>query len=159
MRRDVTESFNPKENDWIEHKISEGYSEFSRPERKHLLLLSSIALISIITDINPEAINILGLKFENLNYFTYYSVIFAAILYKLAVFCIFIFPVRKKTHASRKKLDSEAWTLQYNKSYLDIEWNKIIMNLRYKLWLFIQFYLPLALGGIAAIGVLIKILM
>ncbi|KRV68795.1 hypothetical protein AO721_15830 [Aeromonas veronii] len=116
-------------------------------------------MISIITDINPEAINILGLKFENLNYFTYYSVILAAIVYKLAVFCIFIFPVRKKTHTSRKKLDSEAWTLQYNKSYLDIEWNDIIMNLRYKLWLFIQFYLPLALGGIAAIGVLIKILM
>ena len=156
---DRKEQWNPEEKNKINEIIDGSYSHFLRLERRNLLLVSSITIVSIITAISPNQVSVAGINFERFTETTYYSVLFTLISYFLVAFWIFFSPKHEEVISIRKKLKSGAFVLEYSESlYSSTIAILKLSDIKFILWLVIQYYLPLAIGCLAALCALTMII-
>lgn len=158
VQREVRETYIPRVDEWVTNQIYSSYSNYTKPERKQLLLLASISIISAVIDLNPNKINILGLTFDNLTNNTYYGIALIAVIYKLVSFYIFSTPSRIEIQKSRKDLLEKSWIATYNKPLISIDYNKCLTRSKFLLLISLQYYIPIIAGLTAIILCLIKLM-
>jgi hypothetical protein len=78
---DIREDLDPERDKIIHQLILESYSRFISVERRNLLLISAIILISVITGVTPEGVSAAGMAFDILTPTTYYLVLCFLIVY------------------------------------------------------------------------------
>lgn len=147
---EIQERWSSDEKNKINEMINGSYSDFVRLERRNLLLVSSVTIISLIAAISPDKVSVAGINFENFTPTSYYFVLLLLIIYFMAAFWIFSFPKYQEIISVREKVKKNAITLEYS-----VPWYSAAVALfklsdaKFLLWISIHYYLPIAIGSVA----------
>ena len=147
----ITTRYNINETSDLDKIITTSYDNFTRLERRNLLIVSSITLISCVSGIDPSSGNAFGFNFTNLNKTTFYSISLALNIYFITAFSIYSWPLLRNALNERKETINKSGTLSYERRRFSLELPNFISNSRFQLWLFIHFFLPILSGVIASI--------
>lgn len=149
---EVNERFNPNEVKELDEIIRSSYNIFVRLERRNLLLVSAIAVISAYSGLNPSKGTLFGFSFENLTPSAFYLILTVLTLYFLVAFLIYSVPNFRDATQARKNILSESGALEYEKPWYSIVPPNIDTDARYFSWVFVHFILPV-LSGLMSIAI------
>lgn len=157
VMKDVTRRFNPKEAKEIDRIILESYDDFVRLERRNLLIVSSIILVSTFSNIDFSAASIFGLSFKNLDQRTYYTVLSCLVFYFSVAFATYGITGFKKAITLKREIIKNSGSLTYAIRFPFLEFPNFSHEARYRVWLTLHFILPVFLGVVSFVIGVIKI--
>lgn len=156
-KSDITTRINLNEKSDLDKIITNSYDNFTRLERRNLLIVSSITLISCVSGIDPSSGKAFGFNFTNMNTTTFYSIFLSLNIYFIAAFSIYSWPLLRNARNERKESINKSGTLTYQRHRFSLEWPNLISNSRFILWIFIHFVLPVLTGVVASILCILEI--
>ncbi|MEC8859284.1 MAG: hypothetical protein VYE29_04700 [Pseudomonadota bacterium] len=154
---DRSTRYYPKEGLEIDELITSSYDAFVRLERRNLLIVSTTILFSFISSISPSESTVFGFTFNNLNESIYYTLLTILNLYFLSAFSIYAYPGYRASKNKRKEMLGKGMTITSQMRRWQIDLPNVGHSIRFNLWFFINFYLPVALGVLALVTGVYKI--
>lgn len=151
-----TYSYSPKEPEEIDNLIVDSYNQLVQLERRNLLLVSSVVLFSALTKINPTTASFLGVTFDNLSEKHFYIGFIALILYFLTAYLIYGYPKFKSTLKAKAEISKKSMQISRNIRWFEIEWIRLILDLKYRFWLLFHYIFPVLFGIFAIVVASIK---
>lgn len=149
--RTITTRVNPEEPERLDSIISESYDNFVRLERRNLLLISSIILISFVGGATPTNFSLQYVNLPNLDKDMLFSVLMLVCVYFLVAFIIYAYPGFRAAKKQWKELTSKSVQITSNFHRFHIEKDVFLSTSRFYVWLFFNYILPVALGMLALI--------
>jgi len=153
----ITSRFNTEEPEELDKIIRSSYDDFVRLERRNLIIISGIILISFFGDANPNDLALFGFKFPNLNTELLFTIMSLVCLYFLIAFMIYSYPNFRESRKTWKNLISNTMTATGQFHRFHIELVNALSTSRYLLWLVFQYIFPVFLGLTALIIGIYKI--
>lgn len=102
-----------EESEQLDKLVLESYSNAVRLERRNLLLVSWLILISALAGLNPSKTSILRLHFDNLSPAVYCGSRMRVNFYFLCAFAIYGLPLYRESTKSRKTMFRQAIAMSY----------------------------------------------
>ena len=138
--------FHKDEADRLDKIISDSYDDFVRMERRNLLTVSSITLISFIGNVNPKDLKIIGFEFPNINASMLFVLLSITCLCFLIAFIIYAYPGYREASKQWVEISENTVTMSGQFSWLPAKVEDLLSTARYKSWLLFNYFLPILVG-------------
>ncbi|MGR3178523.1 MAG: hypothetical protein ACUZ8E_10745 [Candidatus Anammoxibacter sp.] len=139
--------WDPKKPGKLNQKIKDSFDDTVLKNKRNLLVVSLIASYISITGLLPSEFPALGLKFEAVDKVSFLYFFVATILYLIISFWIHVSPYLADIEDLQQTSKEEFHTTVNKSKFLFPIWKeKIKHNLKYQIWLFIEFRFPIVLG-------------
>jgi hypothetical protein len=156
-QREIKERYNPNETNKLDDLIANSYDAFVRLERRNLLLISSVILISSFVELKPTNVSAFGFEFENLSLTTFYVISLLLNIYFIVSFIIYADPIFRDAIKLRRDIINNSGTLEYQRPWYFLTVPNFVSNSRFYIWISVHFILPVIMGFAACIIGVIKI--
>jgi hypothetical protein len=150
--------YSPREPEEIDDLIAGSYGRFIQLERRNLLVVSFVTVFSALTNINPSKGALFGLSFENFNVSSYYTTLLILAVYFLSAFIIYGYPNYRIATRTKGEILKKGMTITRTVNLFHVEWSRLMLDFKYKSWVFIHYLLPVMFGCVSIIVCIIKII-
>ena len=142
----ITTRYNPEEAEKLDSIISESYDNFVRLERRNLLAVSSVMLISYFGGADPTSVSLPFVELPKLNVTMLFTILSLICLYFLVAFVIYAYPGYRASKKSWKELTSNTMQMTSTFHRFHIEKEVFLSTSRFYTWLFFNYMLPVIIA-------------
>ena len=148
-----TISYDPEQGDKLDQLIQSAFSEAVRKQRRNLLLVSTVSLFITTADVIPSGASVFGISFSDVSPHAVLVFLFLLTLYFGLEFWLYAWSEYRSARRTKEDQESKRLVLAANYSLWREGMQNRLSRARYRLWLALEYYLPIIVGGLALVSV------